>query len=70
MVEPSMSSLRCHPAYRDFCAELEQIERHKWLASEVAGRDVGFEQALLEWVGGHRDAWRRGVQVARGEDRS
>ena len=70
MKESAAAALRCHPAYRDFCSELEQIERHKWLASEAAGRDVGFEQALLEWVGRHRDAWRREMMATPAEGRA
>jgi hypothetical protein len=45
--------------YAAFLAELEQIQRHKWLVSESEGRDVGFERALNEWARGHRTAWRR-----------
>jgi hypothetical protein len=45
-------------AYTEFKAELEQILRHKWLASEKEGRDVGFERALNEWAAQHRAAWR------------
>ena len=33
--------------YREFQAEREEILRHKWIESEKAGRDIGFEQALL-----------------------
>jgi hypothetical protein len=42
-----------------FLAELEQIQRHKWLVSEREGRDVGFERALNEWARNHRAEWRR-----------
>ena len=45
--------------YREFLAEREEILRHKWIESEKAGRDIGFEQALLDWVRNHREAWRR-----------
>jgi hypothetical protein len=37
-----------------FAAEREEILRHKWIESEKAGRDVGFERALLaagDWCG-------------------
>jgi hypothetical protein len=44
--------------YLEFQAELEQILKHKWLVSEKAGRDVGFERALMEWVGKNRHQWR------------
>lgn len=45
--------------YREFLAEREEILRHKWLESEKAGRDIGFERALVDWVGRYRAAWRR-----------
>lgn len=66
MPDAAAAPLKCHPAYAEFCCELEQIERHKWLASEAQGRDVGFEAALMEWVQRHRDAWRQGVRASKG----
>lgn len=45
--------------YAEFKAELDQIQRHKWLVSEREGKDVGFERALNEWARNHRTAWRR-----------
>jgi len=32
--------------------------RHKWIESEKAGQDIGFEKALLDWVIKYRSAWR------------
>jgi hypothetical protein len=34
--------------YREFQAEREEILRHKWIESEKAGYDIGFEQALTD----------------------
>lgn len=45
--------------YKDFLAEREEILRHKWLESEKAGYDIGFERALLDWIVKHRSSWRR-----------
>jgi len=45
--------------YREFLAEREEILRHKWLESEKAGRDIGFESALASWIIHHRARWRR-----------
>ena len=45
--------------YQEFLAEREEILRHKWLESEKAGRDIGFERALLDWIRNHRDGWRQ-----------
>ena len=44
--------------YKEFLAEREEILRHKWIQSEQAGYDVGFEKALLDWIVKHRSAWR------------
>lgn len=45
--------------YREFLAEREEILRHKWIESQKAGRDIGFEKALLDWIMKHRSNWRR-----------
>jgi hypothetical protein len=45
--------------YREFQAEREEILRHKWLESEKAGYDIGFERALWDWILKHRSKWRR-----------
>ena len=45
--------------YREFLAEREEILRHKWLESEKAGHDIGFELALLDWTMKHSSNWRR-----------
>ncbi len=43
--------------YREFLAEREEILRNKWFLSEGAGRDVGFDVALIDWVTRHREQW-------------
>jgi hypothetical protein len=50
--------------YREFQAEREEILRHKWIESEKAGRDIGFEQALTDWISRHRSSWRKNRQAA------
>jgi hypothetical protein len=45
--------------YREFQAERDEILRHKWLESEKAGYDIGFERALTDWILKHRSKWRR-----------
>lgn len=45
--------------YKEFLAEREEILRHKWIESEKAGHDIGFERALLDWMVKHRATWRR-----------
>jgi len=51
--------------YREFLAEREEILRHKWLESEKAGRDIGFEEALTDWIVKHRCQWRKERQAAK-----
>ena len=50
--------------YREFQAEREEILRHKWIESEKAGCDIGFEQALTDRIIKHRSNWRKNRQAA------
>jgi hypothetical protein len=52
--------------YREFQAEREEILKHKWIESEKAGCDIGFERALTDWIVKHRANWRRARQSAAG----
>ena len=63
--EPSEDLLKRSSLYREFLAEREEILRHKWLESEKAGCDIGFEQALTDWIVKHRAKWRRERQAAK-----
>jgi hypothetical protein len=51
--------------YREFLAERDEILRHKWLESEKAGYDIGFERALLDWIVKHRSSWRQSRKQSR-----
>ena len=54
--------------YKEFLAEREEILKHKWIESEKAGRDIGFEKALLDWIVKHRSHWReKRIKEARAE---
>ncbi|MDB6146530.1 MAG: hypothetical protein JWO45_194 [Spartobacteria bacterium] len=54
--------------YKEFLAEREEILKHKWIESEKAGTDIGFEKALLDWILKHRSSWReKRVKGARTE---
>ena len=44
--------------YKEFLAERQEILCHKWIESEKAGYDIGFEHALLDWTLKYRLAWR------------
>jgi hypothetical protein len=54
--------------YKEFLAEREEILKHKWIESEKAGTDIGFEKALLDWILKHRSNWRdKRIKQSRGE---
>ena len=36
---------------------IEEINRHKWLESEIAGFDIGFEAAAEDWLKKHAAVW-------------
>ena len=51
--------VRGSAVYKEFLAEREEILKHKWIESEKAKQDIGFERALLDWIVKHRAAWRK-----------
>jgi len=53
--------------YREYLAEREEILRHKWIESEKAGRDIGFDRALIDWLLRHRGNWRRTRRTQRAQ---
>jgi hypothetical protein len=55
---PNSTIIARSSLYQEFLAEREEILKHKWLESEKAGFDIGFERALLDWIRKHRDKWR------------
>ena len=36
---------------------VEEINRHKWLKSEMVGYDVGFDTAAEDWFQNYAAAW-------------
>lgn len=58
MSEDSPDFVKKSVFYQEFLAERKEILRHKWIESEKAGKDIGFEKALLDWIINHRSAWR------------
>lgn len=36
---------------------IEEINRHKWLESEIAGYDIGFQAAAEDWLKKHAAVW-------------
>ena len=45
-------------------AEQIEILKHKWLESEKAGYDIGFESAQKSWDKNHAQNWRRSKRKA------
>jgi hypothetical protein len=64
--EPSPTDplLKNSTLYKEFQAERDEILKHKWIESEKAGRDIGFERALTDWIIKHRSKWRKARQAA------
>ncbi len=63
----SQDLLKNSSLYREFQAEREEIMKHKWIESEKAGHDIGFEMALTDWIVRHRARWRRARQLEKDE---
>jgi hypothetical protein len=37
----------------------EEIRKYKWLESEKAGKDIGWERARREWLAKHFPSWKQ-----------
>ena len=37
----------------------EEITKYKWIESEKAGQDIGWERACQEWLQQHFPAWKQ-----------
>ena len=61
--QPENDVVRRSSLYREFQAERDEILRHKWIESEKAGHDIGFERALTDWIMKHRSKWRKSRQM-------
>jgi hypothetical protein len=49
--------------YQEYRAELDEILKHKWIESEKAGKDIGFEKALTDWVFNYKAGWRKSRKI-------
>jgi hypothetical protein len=65
LMDPASTSTSSTTPYAEFLAELEEIRRHKWIASQKAGQDIGFEKALITWATDHRVPWREARRAQR-----
>jgi hypothetical protein len=60
--------VRSSALYKEFLAERAEILRHKWIESEKAGVDIGFDRALMDWIVKYRSAWYKQRQTLRQEE--
>ena len=40
-------------------SQQEEITKYKWIESEKAGEDIGWERAITEWMTKHFPDWKR-----------
>jgi hypothetical protein len=40
-------------------SQREEIKKYKWIESEKAGRDIGWERATQEWMQKYFPEWKR-----------
>lgn len=45
--------------YKHFLKMREEVLKHKWIESEKAHHDVGFEYALVDWIVNYKNSWDR-----------
>jgi hypothetical protein len=64
-MEKAALLVRNSSLYKEFLAERAEILRHKWIESEKAGYDIGFERALMDWIVKYRSAWYQQRQTFR-----
>ena len=55
---PAPDAMRCGIRLSVHDGGAVEAERHKWIESEKAGHDIGFEKALLDWIVKYRSSWR------------
>lgn len=46
-------------SYKKYLKIRDEILKHKWIESEKANRDVGFEHALIDWLSKHHGEWKK-----------
>jgi hypothetical protein len=64
-MEDATHLVRNSSLYKEFLAERAEILRHKWIESEKAGVDIGFDRALMDWIVKYRSAWYEQRQISR-----
>lgn len=46
-------------SYKKYLKIRDEILKHKWIESEKARKDIGFEQALTDWIAKHHPKWKK-----------
>lgn len=49
--------------YRIYIMEQKEIEKHKWVLSERAGREIPWNEARWSWDMLHRKEWLKSVRA-------
>ena len=55
----SIEFLKKTKLYKEFLAEKEEILKHKWIESQKAGYDIGFDKAYYDWELKHYKEWKK-----------
>ena len=66
---PPVSAKAASKYYEYFLEERDEILKHKWIESQKAGEDIGFERALTEWMREHRSDWRQAREKVKEKDK-
>ena len=49
-----MTNFQNSSLYKNYKDEVEEINKHKWIESEKAGYDIGWNKALIDWDQNHK----------------
>lgn len=47
------------PIVENVRSQREEITKYKWIESEKAGKDIGWERAVREWMAQYFPQWKR-----------
>ncbi|MBP8261430.1 MAG: DUF4032 domain-containing protein [Verrucomicrobia bacterium] len=51
------SAVKKSELWQLFLDEQREILKYKWIESEKAGRDIGIEKAIRDWLQKHYEKW-------------
>ena len=63
-----MTDFQNSSLYKTYLAEVEEINKHKWIESEKAGHDIGWNKALIDWIQNHKSEYTKARQKNRASD--